>query len=1321
MVRKTKVRETASLIRNRGRTLVSILLIGVLAGASLLVALAGKPNGAAAAAKPEMITLLVKFRAGVSAQRAQEAVQGVAGEAHRTLDQIRTRVIKVPAAAAPAVMAALSKTAEVERVAAAVAVGAAGAPSDPEYGSQWALPAISWPDAYGAVPVTGSAKLFVLDTGVDGQHPDLASRVAGGMSFVEGNPLADPNGHRTALAGIAAAEVGNGAGIAGVAYCPVAVTSVQVLDSAGRGWDADVVPGILWAADQGADVILMGFSATTYSAALLDAVAYAQSRGTIVVAAAGNHGEVTTYPAALPGVVGVGAIDQQRAVLAGTSLGSSRVLAPGTGIYTTLPGGAYGSVGGASAAAAHAAGLAAMLKANGLGATTTAERLTGAVSPATGVSIGVIDVVKALTGNVGPTAPSEPTIPGPSGEPEYGIAAAPTIDTHPTDQTITYGVNATFTAVATGAKAPNARWQVSTNGGINWTDIAAVSPYGILTSKDTPADKKTTTTLTITKPPVSYSGYKYKVVFEHGGTTETNVATLTVTKATVTGSFTAANKVYDGGTAATIASRSLTGVIGGDDVSLSGGSATFSDKNVGVGKTVTGTGFGLAGADAGNYQLASTTLTTTASITKATVTGSFTADNKVYDGGTAATIASRSLTGVIGGDDVSLSGGSATFSDKNVGAGKTVTGTGFGLAGADAGNYQLASTTLTTTADITPRTLVVTYTGVNKVYDGNSNATVTTSDDRVAGDVLTINRTAAFTDKNVGNGKTVNVTGVSLAGTDAGNYSVAATGSATADITPRTLTVTYTGVNKVYDGTTAATVNTSDDRVLGDVLTITRTAAFTDKNVGAGKTVNVTGVSLSGADAGNYSVSATGSTTGSITPKLASVTPDPESKLWGTDDPTLTGTLSGFVTADGVTATYSRTTGEAIGEYTISATLSPAGELANYTITYNTAIFTITKRSTTLKYIGYTAQYSDPAGLSATLKDQTGTPVSGRTVLFTLGTQSISGVTDASGVAAPVLILTQAPGTSYTVTAAFAGDSLYLGSNSAPTSYTITREDARAEYTGALFVNTISATSGVATVPLRATIRDISAVLGDLAYDAYPGDILKANVTFYNGITKINATPLPLTLFDPADGKVAWAAYDWSVDIGSALSATYEITIKVNGYYVGELTGVLVTVSKPLGTEFITGGGYLTIGQSSAGTYAASAGSHMNFGFNVKYNKSGTKPQGSVNIIFRRSGKVYQIKTNSIQTLVVDPVTGKGTFYSKATLKDVTNPLIPIEVASNLRLDMRLTDGENVSGKKADTIGVALWTAEGKLLFSSNWSGTTTEEELLSGGNLVVH
>src|SRR4029079_14073186 len=128
------------------------------------------------------------------------------------------------------------------------------------------------------------------------------------------------------------------------------------------------------------------------------------------------------------------------------------------------------------------------------------------------------------------------------------------------------------------------------------------------------------------------------------------------------------------------------------------------------------------------------------------------------------------------------------------------------------------------------------------------------SDDRVAGDVFTTSYgSAAFNTKNVGTAKLVSVTGISISGTDAGNYTANTTASTTADITARALVVSAGGVNKVYDGDTTATVVLSDDRVYGDDLTTSYSgAAFADKNVGANKLVSVTGISILGTDAGNY-------------------------------------------------------------------------------------------------------------------------------------------------------------------------------------------------------------------------------------------------------------------------------------------------------------------------------------------------------------------------------------------------------------------------------------------------------------------------------------
>ena len=267
------------------------------------------------------------------------------------------------------------------------------------------------------------------------------------------------------------------------------------------------------------------------------------------------------------------------------------------------------------------------------------------------------------------------------------------------------------------------------------------------------------------------------------------VATTTanVTAITVTGSFTAANKPYDGNNTATILTRSITsGIVGSEDVTLTGGTATFDNKNVGNGKTVTGTGFALGGSDGANYVLG-TVATTTANVTAITVTGSFTAANKPYDGNNTATILTRSITsGIVGSEDVTLTGGTATFDNKNVGNGKTVTGTGFALGGSDGANYVLG-TVATTTANITAIALTATVAANNKPYDGNATATIDSCSFNgvISGETVNCVITgysASFNNKNAGTDKPVSATGLSMTGTDGGNYSFNGTGTGTADI-----------------------------------------------------------------------------------------------------------------------------------------------------------------------------------------------------------------------------------------------------------------------------------------------------------------------------------------------------------------------------------------------------------------------------------------------------------------------------------------------------------------------------------------------------------
>jgi len=214
------------------------------------------------------------------------------------------------------------------------------------------------------------------------------------------------------------------------------------------------------------------------------------------------------------------------------------------------------------------------------------------------------------------------------------------------------------------------------------------------------------------------------------------------------------------------------------------------------------------------------------------------------------------------------------------------------------------------------------------------------------------------------------------------------------------------------------------------------------------------------------------------------------------------------------------------------------------------------------------------------------------------------------------------------------------------------------------------------------------------------------------------AANVPVGLISTSDPLTGSAVYNWTVNLGNADSQDYTVGIVVGGFYTRNNSGddTVVTVSKPL-DAFITGGGYF-INQGSAGTYAGDTGLRTNFGFNVKYNNKLTNLQGHLNVIVRENGVTYQIKTNSMTSLVVDPVTNKATFVSKANLQDITNPTNPISLGGNLTMIATLTDAGEPGN--FDTIGFTLWNGT-QLLYSSQWNGTQTIEQLLAGGNIVVH
>ncbi|MBT9491342.1 MAG: filamentous hemagglutinin N-terminal domain-containing protein, partial [Paucibacter sp.] len=265
--------------------------------------------------------------------------------------------------------------------------------------------------------------------------------------------------------------------------------------------------------------------------------------------------------------------------------------------------------------------------------------------------------------------------------------------------------------------------------------------------------------------------------------------------------ITAANKTYDGSSAASLASAgaAFTGMVAGDQLTVASASASFADKNAGKAKPVSIRGLSLGGADAGNYSLSpgASVASTLADIDPALIlaVSGISADNKTYDGTTAVTLQFQQavFSGKLAGDDLSVATANARFADKGAGSGKAVSINDITLGGSDAGNYLLQNTSASSQADIA-RALITAVSGItaeNKIEDGSRAASLKFDQalltGRIGTDLVGITQAqGSFDDALAGVQKTVTISEMALGGADALNYQLSATSAtATADIDKR--------------------------------------------------------------------------------------------------------------------------------------------------------------------------------------------------------------------------------------------------------------------------------------------------------------------------------------------------------------------------------------------------------------------------------------------------------------------------------------------------------------------------------------------------------
>ena len=353
---------------------------------------------------------------------------------------------------------------------------------------------------------------------------------------------------------------------------------------------------------------------------------------------------------------------------------------------------------------------------------------------------------------------------------------------------------------------------------------------------------------------------------------------------------------------------------------------------------------------------------------------------------------------------------------------------------------------------------------------------------------------------------------------------------------------------------------------------------------------------------------------------------------------------------------------EAGGDAASGYTVLPSGPTASITVTAGGA------KSTSTTYGGASGvQYSDAAALSATLRDTSVSPavgVAGKQIGFTLGTQNTSaGPTNAAGLAATSLVVTQQPGSVTTVASAFAGDATYLSSGDSDP-FAISKEDCTVAYNGDMLVNASSMTT-------------LSAQFGEL--DASHGSWSGKTVTF-----KLTDVSLAVTTYTAVTNAAGVAST--TAALGPNVYAV-GVSFAGDSFYLpcASAEDTLVTVSAA--TAKITGGGWIsqTVGRTS-------------FGFNVTSDVTGLKGQLQV----RTHGSKDRYHAGTVLTL--DASAHAGTWTGTGKWNGVAGYTFRVSV-----VDL------GTSGKKGDTISIEIKSPTNVTVF------TTSGAQPLKGGNIVVH
>ncbi len=819
---------------------------------------------------------------------------------------------------------------------------AGAAPGDPSYADQWSLPKIGWDQVYGSVQPKRDAIVAVLDTGVDASNPDLANKLVAGTSILDGSAgTTDPNGHGTAMAGIIAAVTNNDLGIAGIGFAGVKVMPVTVLDSSGSGQDSDIISGVVYAADHGADVVSMSFSNPGYSAALQAAIDYAWSKNVVIVAATGNDGtSAASFPAGDRGVIGVSNTDQNDALNTTSNFGADTFLAaPGTDIVTLAAGGNVTTVTGTSASAAEVAAAAALLRASepaaGLANGVIVSRLArnaDAAGTAAQTGNGRLNLARAIADTSTTSVQPAGAAPLGSGGPFVGpyVAAQLGSETVGTQSpaTVTRGSQATYTITIVNdsntAATDVGNFRITT--GVTGTTFA-FSPACVTIPSNRGSSTVTLTANTSGTTPIGSTGFTLSL--DRYSTSNASCGTFQHTYTGITGTLVAAapaaTKLVYTTTAFSVAAGVTSGTVTVQRQNA-GGTAITADSTITVNLT-SSSGTGLFKDNA----------TGTTTITSVTIpNGQSSASFKYVDttpGSPVLTAASAPLTS--GTQAETITAGAVSASTSTVAASPT-----------------------------------------SVVADGSTTSTITVTLKDAGGNPVS--------------GKTVTLAKTSGPGTP--TISPASGASNASGV------VTFT----VKSTTAGADVFTATDTTDTIAITATATVTFTAGAVSASTSTvaaSPTSVVADGSTTSTITVTLKDAGGNPVSGKTVTL-----AKTSGPGTPTIS-PASGASNASGVVTFTVKSTTAGADVFTATDTTDTIAITATATVTFTTGAVSASTSTVAASPTSVVADGSTTSTITVTLKDAGGNPVSGKTVTLAKtsgpGTPTISpasGASNASGV-----------------------------------------------------------------------------------------------------------------------------------------------------------------------------------------------------------------------------------------------------------------------------------------------------------------------------------